>query len=185
VVVAVASLFRQEGLVVAPSKPLNFDPIEEARRQWIAHGWGHAADGMTVVTSVFRAQRIYLARIDVALRPFDLTFARFEVLTLLSFTKGGSLPMSKVGSRLQVHPTSVTSTVDRLELQGLVRRMPHETDRRTTLAEILPAGRRTLGRATTALNERVFSDLGVSSTDAKVLFTIVRELRASERDFES
>jgi DNA-binding MarR family transcriptional regulator len=119
------------------------------------------------------------------LRPLDLTFARFEVLTLLSFTKGGSLPMSKVGSRLQVHPTSVTSSVDRLELRGLVRRTPHETDRRTTLVEILPTGRRTLGRATTALNQQVFSDLGISSTDANVLFTIVRGLRASERDFES
>jgi DNA-binding MarR family transcriptional regulator len=170
---------------VAPSKPLNFDPIEEARRQWIEHGWEQAADGMAVVTSVFRAQQIFLARIDVVLRPFDLTFARFEVLTLLSFTKGGSLPMSKVGSRLQVHPTSVTSSVDRLEVQGYVRRLPHATDRRTTLVQILPVGRRTLGRAATALNKQVFSDLGICSADANMLIAIVRALRASERDFES
>lgn len=170
---------------MAPSKPLDFDPIEEARRQWIEHGWEQAADGMAVVTSVFRAQRIFLARIDVVLRPFDLTFARFEVLTLLSFTKGGSLPMSKVGSRLQVHPTSVTSSVDRLELQGHVRRLPHETDRRTTLVEILPSGRRILGKATTMLNTQVFSDIGITPADTNTLFSIVRALRASERDFES
>ena len=165
------------------SKPLAFDPIEEARRQWIEHGWGDAAQGMSVITAVFRAQQIYLARIDTLLRPFDLTFALFEVLTLLDFTRSGSLPMSKIGSRLQVHPTSVTSSVDRLETQKYVRRLPHPTDRRTTLVEILPAGRRSLVNATRALNDGVFSQSGIAPADAKKLFAILRELRKSEGDF--
>ena len=166
------------------SKSLKFDPIEEARRQWIEHGWEDAALGMSMVTSIFRAQQIYLARIDAVLRPLALTFARFEVLSLLNFTRGGSLPMSKIGSRLQVHPTSVTNSVDRLESQGFVRRVRHATDRRTTLVEILPAGRDTLARATADLNQTVFSNFGVSPSDARQLFSIVRGLRLSEGDFE-
>jgi DNA-binding MarR family transcriptional regulator len=169
---------------VTSSNPLNFDPIEEAHRQWVARGWSEAADGMAVVTSVFRAQRIYLARIDGVLRPYGLSFSRFELLTLLSFTSSGSMPMNKIGARLQVHPTSVTSTVDRLEMQGFVRRLAHKTDRRTTLAEILPAGRRVVKRATIALNEQIFADPGMTPSDAATLFTIVRVLRAGERDFE-
>lgn len=169
---------------MAPSKPLNFDPIEEARRQWHDHGWTEAAEGMALVTSIIRAQQIYLARIDAELRPLDLTFARFEILTLLSFTRRGLLPMSKIGARLQVHPTSVTSSVDRLEEQGLVRRRAHETDRRTTLVEILPPGRRVLKRATAALNEGVFSSPGVSKKDTVALFNLLRALRAGEGDFE-
>jgi DNA-binding MarR family transcriptional regulator len=168
---------------VATSKPLDFDPIEEARRQWVAHGWSSASHGMAVVTSVFRAQQIYLARIDVALRPFELSFARFELLTLLSFMKSGSLPMNKIGVRLQVHPTSVTSTVDRLEIQGLVRRRAHPTDRRMTLVEILPAGRRTVKSATRALNEKVFVAPGLSANDAESLIEILRDLRVVEGDF--
>lgn len=173
-----------EGKVTVSSKSLKFDPIEEARRQWIEHGWEDAALGMSVVTSIFRAQQIYLARIDAVLRPLALTFARFEVLSLLNFTRGGSMPMSKIGNRLQVHPTSVTNSVDRLESQGFVRRVRHATDRRTTLVEILPIGRDTLARATADLNHAVFSNFGVSPSDARQLFSIVRGLRLSEGDFE-
>lgn len=169
---------------MASSKPLGFDPIEEARRQWIAHGWVSSAEGMALITSVFRAQQIYLARIDDALRPLDLSFARFELLTLLSFTKSGALPMSKIGVRLQVHPTSVTSTVDRLESRGFVRRKPHPTDRRTTLVEILPAGRRTLERASRILNDEIFASPGVAPQDAERLVAILRDLRAAHGDFE-
>lgn len=170
---------------MALTKPLTFDPIEEARRQWIEHGWGEAADGMAVVTSVMRAQQIYLARIDAVLRPFELTFSRFELLTLLSFTRAGALPLSKAGARLQVHPTSITNSVDRLEAQGLVRRLPHVTDRRTTLVEILPAGRHVLDQVTVALNEQVFTTPGVSATDAGKMFVLLRNLRAAEGDFET
>ena len=105
-------------------RTLESDPIEEARRQWIAHGWGDAADGMAAVTSIVRAQQIVLQRIDTVLRPLDLTFARYEILTLLSFTKRGALPMTRMGTLLQVHPTSVTSAIDRLEGQGFVERLP-------------------------------------------------------------
>lgn len=168
-----------------PSKALPFDPIDEARRQWTDRGWGGASGGMAVVTSVMRVQQIYLARIDAVLRPFDLTFARFELLTLLSFTRTGALPMSKAGTRLQVHPTSITNAVDRLEGQGFVRRLPHRTDRRTTLVEILPAGRRVLGKVTDELNEKVFATPGMSAGDADNLFVLLRKVRAAEGDFET
>ena len=168
---------------MVPSKPLSFDPIEEARRQWNDHGWSDAADGMAVVTSVIRAQQIYLARIDAQLRPMNLTFARFEVLTLLSFSRSGSLPMSKIGVRLQVHPTSVTSSVDRLEEQGYVRRRAHRTDRRTTLVEILPDGRSSLRKASDLLNQKVFAKPGVSPDEARELFGLLKSLREGEGDF--
>ena len=88
-----------------------------------AHGWVEAADGMAMVTSVVRVQQLLMERIDTVLRPLDLSFARYEVLRLLSFSSNGSLPMSRMGSLLQVHPTSVTSAVDRLERQGYVERL--------------------------------------------------------------
>ena len=102
---------------------LNFDPITEARRQWCAHGWEEAGDGMAAITSVVRAQQLFLGRIDSVLRPLGLTFARYEVLMLLLFSRRGSLPLNKIGARLQVHPTSVTNAVDRLEEQGLIKRV--------------------------------------------------------------
>ncbi len=168
---------------VAVSAPLPFDPIEEARRQWSTHGWEDAADGMAAVTSVMRAEQIFLSRVDDALRPFALTFARYEALALLMFTRHGSLPLSKVGQRLQVHPTSVTNTIDRLEAQGFVRRLPHPTDRRTTLAEITASGRTVAAEATTVLNAAVFTATGLTGADLTELFRLLRKLRSTAGDF--
>jgi DNA-binding MarR family transcriptional regulator len=162
---------------------LPFDPIEEARRQWAAHGWDDAADGMAAVTSVMRAEQVFLARVDEALRPFKLTFARYEALMLLSFSRQGALPLSKVGQRLQVHPTSVTNTIDRLEAQGFVRRVPHPTDRRTTLAEITDSGRAVAEQATKAVNGEVFTATGLSGTDLAELFRLLCKLRRATGDF--
>jgi DNA-binding MarR family transcriptional regulator len=168
---------------VASQRALHFDPILEARRQWQAHGWTKAADGMAAVTSVFRAQQIYLARIDAVLRPLGLTFARYEVLMLLMFSRAGSLPLNKVGNRLQVHPTSVTNAVNRLEDDGLIARLPHPTDGRTTLAEITPSGRRLAEKATEAVNVAVFEDPGLEPAGVGELVSVLQELRRRAGDF--
>lgn len=165
------------------SPPLPFDPIGEARRQWEAHGWTEAASGMAAVTSVFRAQQIYLARIDAVLRPMGLTFARYEVLMLLMFSRTGALPLNKVGARLQVHPTSVTNAVNRLQEQGLIRRQPHPTDGRTTLASITPAGRRLAGKATTTINDTVFRHPGLDPVRVETLVEVLERLRGDAGDF--
>jgi DNA-binding MarR family transcriptional regulator len=164
-------------------RPLPFDPIAEARRQWEAHGWA-APDEMTATTSIMRAQQLVLARVEASLRPFGLTFARYEALTLLYFTRRGSLPLGKMGDRLMVHPTSITNAIDRLEQQGLVRRVAHPEDRRTTLAEITPTGRDVVERATRALGE---IDLGLpelSTEQLRALVDVLTVLRRQAGDFE-
>jgi len=136
----------------APMSQLRFDPIAEAGRHWQSHWGGSAVPAMMAVTSVMRAQQLLLARLNEALEPYDLTFARYEALMLLFFSRRGSLPLGKMGMRLQVHPTSVTNLIDGLEKVGYVTRSPHPNDRRATLATITGAGRATAERATAALN---------------------------------
>lgn len=164
-------------------EPLAFDPIEEARRQWDAHGWSDASPGMAMVTSIMRVQQLLIGRVDRVLRDLDLTFARYEVLMLLVFSRRGSLPLGKIGARLQVHPASVTNVVNRLEADGLVRRVPHPSDGRTTLADITPAGRRLALRATGALNTAVFEQIALSPRQLDQLFDLLRRLRVDEGDF--
>ena len=162
---------------------LPFDPIAEARRQWADHGWADAAPGMAAVTSVMRVQQILLARVEEVLRPHGLTFARYELLMLLSFTRTGALPLSRIGARLQVHPTSVTNAVDRCETQGLVRRVPHPSDRRTTLAELTPAGRELAVKATESLNREVFANLGMDPADEASVVEVFARFRSGHGDF--
>ena len=158
------------------------DPIREAHRQWVAHGWGDAADGMAMVTSVVRVQQLLLERIDAVLRPLGLTFARYEVLRLLSFSSAGAMPMTRLGSLLQVHPTSVTSAVDRLEKQGYVVRSRRESDRRVVLATITDAGRAVVDEATGGLNSSVFEVPGLSSSELADLTRLLGMLRAGAGD---
>jgi DNA-binding MarR family transcriptional regulator len=140
---------------------------------------------MAAVTSVIRAHQIFMARVDTVLKPFALSFARYELLMVLFFSRRGALPLNKLGSRLQVHPTSVTNAVDRLEEQGLLRRLAHPTDGRTTLAEITPPGRRAAEAATHALNSEVFEAPGLDPAEVGELVTVLRRLRAGAGDFEA
>lgn len=157
--------------------PAERDPISEAHRQWVAHGWESAADGMALVTSVVRVHQLLLERIDAVLRPLDLTFARYEILQLLDFSRSSALPMSKLGSLLQVHPTSVTSAVDRLVKQGYVSRERSEEDRRVILASITPEGRSAVNAATRQLNDQVFSDPGLPGAQVNGLTSALTHLR--------
>ncbi len=159
------------------------DTIGEAHRQWVAAGWADAADGMAAITSVMRAQQIFQARVDEVLRPFQLTFARYELLMLLNFSSRGSLPIKKASERLQVHPTSITNAVDRLEAAGLVQRRPHPTDGRATLVEISAAGRETALLATERLNASVFAEPGLPPRRIQTLNAVLRDLRENVGDF--
>ncbi|WP_237688577.1 MarR family winged helix-turn-helix transcriptional regulator [Arthrobacter sunyaminii] len=165
-------------------KPLVQDPIAEARRHWEEHGWSDAATGMAAVTAVMRTSQILLTRVESVLKPFGLSFSRFELLALLSFTATGALPMAKAGARLQVHPTSVTNAVDRLEQAGLAARRPHPSDGRTVLVEITPTGRELVPRAASALNQEVFSRPGFGQEDLTALTEILTRFRRQAGDFD-
>ena len=160
-----------------------FDPIDEARVRWSQQWDPDVSDAMAAATSIMRAQQIVLAAVDGALRPFGLTFARYEGLVLLLFSKRGSLPLGIMGQRLMIHPASVTNIIDRLEAQGLVRRSPHPTDGRTTLAEITEAGRRLAREATKAVNDVAFGLGGLDVRDLEDLQRIIGTLRRGNGDF--
>ena len=168
---------------MAAPKRLPVDPIAEAKRQWIAHGWEDAAAGMTAVTSIIRAQQLLFARIDTALKPFGLSFARYEMLRLLAFTREGRMPMASAIVRLQVHPTSVTNTVERLARDGLVSREPHPGDGRAAMLVLTDSGRELVERATAALNTEVFESPGLNDDDTTELVRIIARFRKEAGDF--
>lgn len=167
----------------ATTGSLDFDPIDAARAQWLERDWSAAADGMAAITSLMRAHQIVLARVESALRPLGVTFSRYEVLMLLWFSKRGSLPMKVIGSRLQVHPTSVTNAVDRLEDAALVTRSTHPDDRRAILVTLTAAGRELAERATKTLNAEVFERPGLEARDVHALLEILTRLRRAAGDF--
>jgi DNA-binding MarR family transcriptional regulator len=137
---------------------------------------------MSAVTSVMRTQQIMLGRVERALKPFGLSFARFEMLRLLAFAREGRMPMASAIARLQVHPASVTNTVDRLVRDGLVRREPHPADGRAALVSLEPEGRVVVEDATVALNA-VFAEPGLDEDDLTQLVRILARFRRRAGDF--
>jgi DNA-binding MarR family transcriptional regulator len=138
---------------------------------------------MAAVTAIMRVQQILLAELDGLLRPHGLTFARYEALVLLSFSREGALPMWLIGQRLMVHPTSVTNTIDRLQQNGLVVRKPNPRDGRGTLAEITQSGRDLVSRATADLMAAEFGMRDYDDDQLVEMSKMLRRLRVAARDF--
>jgi DNA-binding MarR family transcriptional regulator len=161
--------------------PLPFDPIIRAAELWDARVG--PARTMAAVTSVMRVQQILLSAVDGALRPHGLTFARYEALVLLTFSRTGRLPMRVMGDRLQLHPTSVTNIVDRLQGDGLVRRTPHPTDRRATLVEITESGSVLLEAATKSVTAIDFGMSGLTPEQEIELTELLGRVRHAAGDF--
>lgn len=167
-------------------QPLDFDPIDRAGELWQQHWPDEAPDvyaSMRAVTSIMRAHQILIAELDALLRPFGITFSRYEALVLLVHSHDGALPLSKIGERLQVHATSVTNVIDRLEGAGLVRREPNPRDGRGTLAVITDEGRKIAGKATVEVNNARFALSALSAAELASLFEILRSLRLDAGDF--
>lgn len=166
---------------MAGRRRLGFDPIEEAARQWGLR-W-QAVPQMRAVTSLMRVQQLVLAQLDDILRPHGLTFARYEALVLLTFSRRGSLPLGKMGERLQVHATSVTSIVHRLEAAKFVVRRPHPEDRRTVLAEITESGREVVETATHDLVTARFAVSALDEKQLEELAALLQPVRKAAGDF--
>ena len=163
--------------------PLRFDPIEEAGRQWREH-WGPGTVApMSAVTSIMRVQQILLARLNELLEPYDLTFARYEALMLLFYSRRGELPLGKISDRLQVHRASITNVIDKLCESGYVERVQHEQDRRAVLARITAQGRRVARRSTKALNTAGFGTEPLTQAQSAELTKLLTSVRVAAGDF--
>ncbi len=113
-----------------------------------------------------------------ALAPLGLSGSQARLVRLLA---QGPLRMSVIAERLAVVARTVTDVVDGAEVAGLVERRDDPTDRRSTLVELTPAGRRLLDQLDTARSQsaaRVFGAL----TEAKrgQLLALLHEVGASD-----
>ena len=163
---------------------LPFDPITRAAQLWTRR-WGRTSQplAMASATSIMRVQQLLITDYDAIVGRHGLTFARYEALVLLSFSRRGRLPMRVMGERLQLHPTSVTNIVDRLQADRLVRRVPHPTDRRATLVEITESGHAVLEEATTAVTDVDFGLSGLTPDEEIQLTTLLSQVRLAAGDF--
>lgn len=171
-------------MAVASQTRLTFDPIRRARELWVRRWGARAQDSaMATATSVMRVQQLLLTEFDAVAGRHGLTFARYEALVLLAFSRDETLNMSKVGERLMVHPTSATNIIQRLAGQGLVERVPNPADGRGMLAVLTQEGRTVMEAATADLVEAGFGLSMLSEQEHRQLFELLHRVRLGAGDF--
>src|SRR3954453_22740278 len=165
-------------------EPAPFDVVEASRRVWLRHWNPEAASGMAVFTAVLRSFQLLNDEVHRVMTRHGLTFARYEVLAWLATDPDSSLTLSWISKTLRIPPATVTNLIDRLEQDKLVRRVPHATDARTTLAVITARGRRVAHGATADLNSTVYERIGLSAAERSRLIDLLAELRANGNEFD-
>ena len=162
---------------VEPTPPIRArDPVEEAVRHWREHH--PETERFRALTSLVRAYSVAMREVEALLRPTDLNLSRFEILLVLSFTRRGVLPISRLKEALMIHGSSVTYLVDRLEHSGLVEREPDADDRRVVRVRLTEHGRTTIDRACELLCGGEFGAFATLGEDRlEVMSDLLNELR--------
>jgi DNA-binding MarR family transcriptional regulator len=161
-----------------------FDVVEASRRVWLQRWHAEAASGMAVYTAILRSSQLLNDQVQHVVRRHGLTFARYEVLAWLATDPESALTLSWISKTLRIPPATVTNIIDRLEDDKFVRRVPHPSDARTTLAEITARGRRVALEATEDLNEHVYERIGLNEPERTRLTDLLAQLRAAGNEFD-
>jgi DNA-binding MarR family transcriptional regulator len=161
-----------------------FDVVEASRRVWLERWDPSAASGMAVVTAILRSHQLLQDQVQEVMRRHDLSFARYEILAWLATDPDASLTLSWISKTLRIPPATVTNLIDRLQDDKLVRRVPHPSDARTTLAVITARGRKLADAATRDLNETVYDRIGLTEAQRTALIALLGDLRANGGEFD-
>jgi DNA-binding MarR family transcriptional regulator len=165
-------------------EPAPFDVVEASRRIWLQEWSPGAASGMAVYSSVLRSFELLNDQVNRVVRRHGLTWTRYEILTWLATDPESSLTLSWISKTLRIPPATVTNLIDRLEQDKLIRRVPHPTDARTTLAVITPRGRKVAREATSDINSSVYEQIGLSEEQRDQLIDMLAQLRAYGNEFD-
>lgn len=107
----------------------------------------------------------------------DTTLPRFDVMAAL-FRRREGVTMTELSRMLLVSNGNATAVVDRLERDGLVRRSPSETDRRTVFVRLTDAGVAAFEAQADGHEREVNRILsGLSDADLDALTEILRKAR--------
>ena len=99
---------------------------------------GHTGDPVTISSFLSAADRLK-DKVSTALKTVGLSWPKYEALLQLR-QANGSLPLRRLAECQGCAASNITQIVDRLEADGLVRRVDDPEDRRSVRAELTPEG---------------------------------------------
>jgi DNA-binding MarR family transcriptional regulator len=131
----------------------------------------------TAMFSFLDAAQVLQSRLVEALKAADLSPPKFGALDYL-MQAGEPVPLRVLSKGLHCVPSNMTQLMDRLEAEGLVRRLADRADRRIVRAELTKLGkqRATAGRKVIAKAQADFAKT-VSKADSAALDRLVQAIR--------
>ena len=165
------------------SERLHADAVEFAVQRWEAAGLP-ASESLELMSSLTRASQLMSSRMEDALAEFGLNQSRYLLLMSLLLAPTGAYRMGTLRWLLMVHHTTVTSLVDRLVKQGLVRREADAADRRSTLVVITSRGREIAEQASQAVGAANFGLPALSAEKRDRLVDLLLEIRSLSGDLD-
>ena len=139
-----------------------------------------AADRVLAAGLLLRVRELVLRGIDSNLSQFGTSHARFQVLSIVVTAPEG-LQLNEIAARASVHPTTMTSTVERLVRDGLLERRSPPGNRRTILAVCTRKGRKLYQQAHAQLSA---IEYGLSEVEIGSIRELLRSLDAVAENFE-
>jgi DNA-binding MarR family transcriptional regulator len=120
--------------------------------------------------SLIHAARAIEHRMESALEVVELSTPKFAVLSIL-VEADAALTLSELAARSSCVRSNMTQLIDRLEADGLVRRVDDPHDRRSVRAELTPLGRerQTAGARQMETVREQFADLLPDDVDLATL----------------
>ena len=120
--------------------------------------------------SLIHAARAIEHRMEAALEIVELSSPKFAVLTIL-VDADDALTLSELAARSSCVRSNMTQLIDRLEADGLVRRVDDPHDRRSVRAELTVLGRERQAAGATQMDavREQFADLLPPDVDLPML----------------
>ena len=117
--------------------------------------------------------------VDARLRSeFNLPLTHFEPMSVID--RYGSCRVYEIATELGITTGGTSKLIDRIEAEGLCRRRPNPEDRRSSLLELTPAGRKLLQAASKVFDDELERRLGgMSPRSVEQLLSTLHRLRAT------
>jgi DNA-binding MarR family transcriptional regulator len=106
------------------------DAVEWMRLRWAEHQ-APQPEHFAAMASLLRTAIVLTEEIDRVLKASQLSRTGYLIIITLQMSREQTRPLGQLSKALLVHPTTITMAIDQLEKAGLVRRVPHPSDRRT------------------------------------------------------
>jgi DNA-binding MarR family transcriptional regulator len=163
------------------TEPEEPDSVEWMRQRWLKQD-EPKPEHFAAMAALLRTTILVTGEMDRVLKECQLSRTGYLILITLQASRDQTRPLGQLSKALLVHPTTVTVAVDQLEKPGLVRRVPHPTDRRTILARLTPAGDDMAERATKALAGIGYGLGDVPAASATQVTAALRRIRQALGD---